>query len=180
MFGLTNLGIIHTAISLVAVGAGAVALIRDREISPRTGVGRLYIWTTVLTCVTGFPILQHGGFGKPHALGVITLFVLVVAGVAGKGKFGRGSRYVEVVSYSATFFFHMIPAFTETATRLPVGAPLVSSPEAPGLQAAIGAVFVIFLVGVTLQVRRLRGANLGVPDRTGSSRITSRVPNESA
>jgi hypothetical protein len=33
MPGLTNLGIIHTAISLVAVGAGAVALIRDKEIT---------------------------------------------------------------------------------------------------------------------------------------------------
>jgi uncharacterized membrane protein len=159
MFGLTTLGIIHTAISLVAVGAGITALIRDKEITSRNGVGKLYIWTTVLTCLTGFPIMQHGGFGKAHALGIITLLVLVVAALAGKKKFGRASRYVEVVSYSATFFFHMIPTFTETATRLPVGAPLASSPEAPGLQAAIGSVFVIFLIGAALQVRRLHARN---------------------
>src|SRR4030095_16698180 len=109
MPGLTNLGIVHTAISLIAVGAGIVAFIRDKEINSRNGLGKLYIWTTVLTCLTGFPIMQHGGFGKPHALGVITLLVLVVAALAGKGKFGRASRYVEVVSYSATFLFHMIP-----------------------------------------------------------------------
>jgi hypothetical protein len=160
MLGLTNLGIVHTAISLVAVGAGIAALIRDKEITSRNGAGKLYIWTTVLTCLTGFPIMQHGGFGKPHALGIITLIVLVVAWQAGRGKwFGRASRYVGVVSYSATFLFHMIPAFTETATRLPVGAPLAASPEAPGLQAAIGAVFVFFLIGATLQVRRLRARN---------------------
>jgi hypothetical protein len=180
MSGLTNLGILHTAISLVAVGAGAVALLRDREISPRNRVGQLYIWTTVLTCLTGFPILQHGGFGKPHALGIITLFVLVVAALAGKRKFGRVSHYVEAVSYSATFFFHMIPAFTETSTRLPVGRPLVSNPEAPALQAAIAIVFVIFLVGVTLQLRRLRAGVRAAIRQPVVKRIPGSVPTESA
>jgi uncharacterized membrane protein len=179
MLSLTTLGIIHTAISLVAVGAGAVALIRDNEITSRNGVGQLYIWTTVLTCLTGFPIMQHGGFGKPHALGVITLLVLVVAALAGKGKFGRASRYVEIVSYSATFFFPMIPTFTETATRLPVGAPLVSNPEAPGLQAAIGAVFVIFLIGAALQVRRLRAANRSESSQTVGPSIAPATPSQS-
>jgi hypothetical protein len=49
----------------------------------------VYIWTTVLTCLTGFGIFQHGGFGKPHALGVITLLVLA-AGV--DGDFGSWPR----------------------------------------------------------------------------------------
>jgi hypothetical protein len=156
MLGLTNLGIVHTAISLVAVGAGIAAFIRDKEINSRNGVGRLYIWTTVLTCLTGFPIMQHGGFGKPHALGIITLILLVVAALAGKGRFGGASRYVEVVSYSATFFFHMIPTLVETTTRLPVGAPLVKDREGPELQAATGALFLLFLIGAGLQIWRLR------------------------
>src|SRR4030095_7507698 len=109
MLSLTTLGIIHTAISLVALAAGVVALVRDKEISPRNFVGKLYIWTTILVCLTGLPIMQHGGFGKPHALGIITLVVLVVAALAGKGKFGPLSRYLEVVSYTATFLFHLIP-----------------------------------------------------------------------
>lgn len=33
MFGLTPLGIFHTVKSLIAVGAGAFALIRDKQIS---------------------------------------------------------------------------------------------------------------------------------------------------
>jgi uncharacterized membrane protein len=122
MLGLTSLGMVHTAISLVALGAGIVALVRDKEITSRNGLGKLYIWTTVLTCLTGFPIMQHGGFGKPHALGIITLLVLIVAALAGKGKlFGRASRYVEAISYSATFFFHWIPTLVETTTRQPAG-----------------------------------------------------------
>jgi len=97
--------------------------------------------------VTGFGIFQHGGFGKPHALGIITLVTLVVAGLAGHaGCSGRFSRQVEIVSYSATFLFHWIPAVTETTTRLPVGAPLFPDAEAPGLQLVSAVLFVLFLV----------------------------------
>lgn len=164
MLGLTSLGIVHTAISLVALGAGIIALVRDKEITSRNGIGKLYIWTTVLTCLTGFPIMQHGGIGKPHVLGIITLVVLVVAALAGKGKlFGRASSYVEVVSYSATFFFHWIPTVVETTTRLPVGAPLITNRDGPELQAATGVLFLLFLIGATLQVLRIRARNRPQP-----------------
>jgi len=148
MFGLTNLGIVHTAISLVAVAAGFLAVFRYKEIPPRTRLGQTYIVTTVLTCLTGFPIFQHGGFGPPHALGIITLFVLAVAWLAGNSRlFGRLGRYIETLSYSLTLFFHMIPAFTETSTRLPAGAPLASGPADPNLRMAIGHLFLGFLGG---------------------------------
>ena len=157
MFGLTQLGVIHTAISLIAVAAGLIALVRDKEISPRNVLGKVYVITTVLVCLTGFGIFQHGGFGKPHALGIITLVVLGIAYVAGYTKlYGGASPYVETVSYSATFLFHLIPGITETTTRLPLGAPLLPSPEAPALQAATAVLGVLFLIGAGLQVRRLR------------------------
>jgi len=161
MFGLTQLGVIHTVISLIAVAAGLIALFRDKEISPRNGVGKIYIIATILTCLTGFGIFQHGGFGKPHTLGIITLIVLAAAYVAGYTKlYGRLSRYIETVSYSATFLFHLIPGITETTTRLPLGAPLLPNADAPALQAATAVLVVLFLIGATLQVRRLR-AKLG-------------------
>jgi len=157
MFGLTQLGVIHTAISLIAVAAGLIAFFRDKEISPRNGVGKIYIIATILTCLTGFGIFQHGGFGKPHTLGIITLIVLAVAYVAGYTKlYGRLSPYIETLSYSATFLFHLIPGITETTTRLPLGAPLLPNADAPALQAATAVLLVAFLIGATLQVRRLR------------------------
>jgi uncharacterized membrane protein len=158
MPGLTTLGIIHTAISLVAVATGAIALIRNHEISWKNSVGKTYVITTILTCVTGFGIFQHGGFGKPHILGIITLVVLAIAFAAGNKTrlFGRLSPYIETVCYSMTFFFHLIPGITETTTRLPVDAPLASGPDDPHIQAAIGVCFLLFLIGVTLQVLKLR------------------------
>jgi uncharacterized membrane protein len=155
-FGLTSLGVVHTLISLVAVAAGITAFIRYKEISPRTLTGKIYVITTVLTCVTGFGIFQHGGFGKPHAVGIVTLVVLGIAALAGNTRiFGRGSRYVETIAYSMTFFFHMIPGVVETTTRLPLGAPLLSSPDAPELQVATDVLFVAFVIGAALQARRI-------------------------
>ena len=176
MLGLTTLGVIHTAISLVAVAAGVVALIRDREMSLRTRVGQVYVVTTILTCVTGFGIFQHGGFGRPHVLGIVTLAVLALAYAAGRFQlFGRASRYVETVGYSLTLFFHMIPGVTETSTRLPLGAPLAANPDVPGLQMTVGALFIVFLIGATLQVRRMRRAGTASTDGAPSGAAAGRI-----
>lgn len=99
--------------------------------------------------------MQHGGFGKPHVLGVLTLLVLALAAVAGAGKLGRFSRAVAVVSYSATFLFHLIPGFVETTTRIPPGRPWIQDREGPELQAITGLLALLFLAGATWQVLRL-------------------------
>jgi uncharacterized membrane protein len=154
---LSGLGIFHTAVSLVAVASGIIAFVRYRFINLDNKVGQTYVITTVITCLTGFGIYHHGGFGKPHQLGIITLVVLGIAYAAGKGKLGKLSKYVEVVAYTMTFFFHLIPAITETATRLPVSGPLASGPDDPLIQKGIGICFVLFLIGVVLQIRAIRG-----------------------
>lgn len=159
-FGLTPLGVVHTAISLIAVAAGIVAFLRYKQITLATRAGLVYLWTTVLTCLTGFGIFQHGGFGKPHVLGIATLVVLGIAVLARRSRaFGKASTYVEVVGYSLTFFFHMIPGVTETFTRIPAGSPVFANADDPGIPKVIGPIFILFLVGAYLQVRRLRAAN---------------------
>src|SRR5712692_4402836 len=99
MFGLTPLGTFHTAISLIAIVAGFVALARDKEISTRSAAGSVFFWGTVITCLTSFGILQHGGFGNPHFLGIVTLIVLWVAVAAERtSAFGRVSPYVPTLA----------------------------------------------------------------------------------
>jgi hypothetical protein len=156
IYGLTYLGVIHTLISLVAVFAALIAFVRDKRIIPASTLGRTYIWTTVFTCLTGFGIFQHGGFGKPHVLGIITLLVLGLAWMADQRKFGARSLAISTVSYSLTFLFHMIPAVTEGTTRLPLGAPLLANAEAPELKPITGLLLLLFLIGVVLQLRRLK------------------------
>jgi uncharacterized membrane protein len=167
MFGLTTLGALHTAIAIVAVAAGLLALVRDKAITPDNGAGKTYLWATVITCLTGFGIFQRGGFGAPHMLGIVTLVTLGIAMLAARTTIlGRASRYVSTVAFSLTFFFHMIPGLTETFTRVPVGSPLFSGPEDPALQKVVGVFFLLFLIGAALQVKRLWSGSPGTLART--------------
>jgi uncharacterized membrane protein len=157
MLGLTTLGTFHTAFAVIAVIAAIACFVRDKQIRADTRLGVLYISITVLTCLTALGIFRHGAFGKPHVLSIVTLIVLGVAALAGRTRvFGGVSREVEIVSYSATFFFHLIPGITEASTRLPLGAPLLASADAPELKAAGGVLFLLFVIGAVLQVRYFR------------------------
>jgi hypothetical protein len=156
-FQLTPLGLFHTLVSLVCVVAAFMALARYKEISPRTRLGQIYLGTLVITTLTGFPIFRHGKAGPPHVLGVLTLVVLTIAAFAEMTRlFGHASRYVKTVSYSLTVFFLMIPTVTETLTRVPLGAPIVASPESPVFGPLYTVLLVAFLIGAGLQVRTLR------------------------
>lgn len=158
MFGLTTLGLVHTAISLVAVACGFWAMARDKQVVAHNTLGRTYLVSTALTAITGLFIFQHGGFGPPHVLSILTLLALAVGCVAAYGdSFGRWSRYVQAVSFSTTLFFHMIPGFTETLTRLPLDKPLLPNADAPELRAISGVLLLILVVGLVLQLRWLRG-----------------------
>jgi len=157
MLGLTPFGLVHTLISLVAVLAGVISFFREGRISWGDGLGKTYALFTIASCVTALAIFHHGGFRPPHVVAILTLVVLAIAAIARSTRvFGRSARYVETISYSATFLFHMIPAVTETATRLPPGAPLVDSPDSPTLKAIYLVLLITFLIGAILQSMRLR------------------------
>lgn len=87
----------------------------------------------------------------------LTPIALLLGWVAGRTSlFGRATAAVETASYSGTVFLLMIPTFTETLTRVPPGAPWVSSPEAPVLLAIDGLLLLLFVAGVRLQLRLQR------------------------
>lgn len=158
IYGLTTLGVIHTLISLVAVVCGYWAMARDRQVVPGNALGRTYLVSTALTAITGLFIFQHGGFGPPHVLSILTLLALAVGCTAAYGGvFGRWSRYVQAAAFTTTLFFHMVPGVTETLTRLPLSKPLLPNAEAPELKAITGVLLLIYLAGLALQLRWLRG-----------------------
>lgn len=157
MASLSTLGLIHTAISVVALVSGFIAVAKPRGISWGDREGRIYIIATLLTCLTAFGIFQHGGLNKAHALGVVTLLVLAGAYVADRRvPSSAWAHYVAPLGYTTTLFLHLIPGVTETFTRIPVGSPVFNGPEDPALQQLIGGLFGAYLVGVALQVRQLR------------------------
>lgn len=148
------LGWFHTAMGIIALISGGYTLATFKEISLRTRSGQIYLVTTLATAGTALAIFQHGEFGPGHALAVMTLLALAVGTLAATTKlFGKISRYVQAVSYSATLLFHCIPAVTDGLLRLPVGDPVLTSIEDPILLMCYLVLLVLFLVGVGLQLR---------------------------
>ena len=157
MLGLTNLGVVHTLISLVALAAGFVSFFRYGSISLRSNVGGVYVAATAITCLTAFGLFRTGAFGPGHTIAIVTLVVLAFAVfVERRPVLGALSRPVEAVSYTTTFFLHWIPGINETTTRLPPSAPLASGQDDPLILALVGIAFVAYIAGAALQVVRLR------------------------
>ena len=148
------LGWFHTAMGITALISGVFTLTKFKEILLRTRSGQIYLTTTLITAATALAIFQRGEFGPGHALAVMTLLALAVGTVAATTKlFGRSSRYVQAISYSATLLFHCIPAVTDGLLRLPVGNPVLTSIEDPILKMCYLVLLVLFLIGITLQLR---------------------------
>jgi uncharacterized membrane protein len=139
---------------LIALLSGGFTLARFKEISPRTRSGQIYLATTLITASTALAIFQHGEFGPGHVLAVMTFVALAVGTLAATTQIlGKASRYVQAVSYSATLLFHCLPAVTDGLLRLPVGDPVLTSIEDPILKKCFLGLFVLYLVGVSLQLR---------------------------
>ena len=104
---LSILGIIHTAISVLAIFAALYGLYLYGRIDPKTIPGKSYIWLTVLTCLTGLPIMRFGHPTAGHYLSII-LFILLPIGIyASRIRFlGKLGEYIQVIVMSATAAIH--------------------------------------------------------------------------
>ena len=160
MFGLTDLGVVHTALSLVAIVTGACAFARDKLIVPRNKLGKLYLATTLLTAATGLMIFRHGGFRIGHWFAVLTLLAVALGTAAAiTPLFGRAARYVETFFYSSTMLIHLITGSAETLTRLPPTAPLITAANAYLFTDIIGGLVLAFLAALAAQFRLIHKQN---------------------
>ncbi|HSX61758.1 MAG TPA: hypothetical protein VLF18_16320 [Tahibacter sp.] len=156
MLGITPFGMFHTLISLVSLSAGLYALLRRCELRADTTLGRVYVLFTIASCVTGFFIVRHGGFSQAHALGIVTLVVLLASWqIQRSAGANRLRRTLAALGFTTTVFFHFIPGFNETLTRVPAGNPLLTGPEDPKLFMLVGIAFAVFAVLGVFQVQRL-------------------------
>lgn len=157
MMGLSDLGVVHTLISLYALVVGIFILVRYRYMNFEQRVTQSYVVATALAAVTALGLFRHGGFGPAHGLAILTLVALLIGVLANCSTlFGRFSRYVQAIGFSSTLLFHLIPGVTETLTRLPASSPVLSSPEAPEFKPIYGVILLVFLIGITIQLRWLR------------------------
>ena len=154
---MTTLGWFHTVMGIIALSSGGYTLYRHKEILLQNRSGQIYLAATFITAATALAIYQHGVFGPGHVLAVLTLGALAGGTLAGStGLFGKWGRYRCALGYSATLLFHSIPAVTDGLLRLPGGDPVLTSIEDPVMGMAYLVLLVLFLVGITVQMRWIR------------------------
>jgi hypothetical protein len=156
---MSAFGFVHTAVSVLPIGFGLVALAQDGCIDITQRAGRAYFITMLLGCATGFVIFAHGGFSVGHLLTLIMLALLLTGAFARRIRWlGRTAPYIETASLTSTFFLLIVFATTEGLTRLPPGHPYASGPVAAELVPVRLVLLSAFLIGLGWQLNRLRQA----------------------
>jgi hypothetical protein len=159
---MSPVGILHTALSILPIGLGLFALVRDRKIDPANRVGQLYLVTMLLGCISAFGLIPSKGFTPGQGLTLITLALLAIGTFTLRGRL-RGAGYVQTVSLSASFLLLMVFTTTETLTRLPAGHPFASGPTDPALTPVRIGLLGAFVIGVAYQVFSPHSAQQGRP-----------------
>ena len=160
--GLSNLGIFHTVIGIVTIGAALTSFVKSGKINLATVSGKIYFFGTLVTSLTALGISKHGGFNPGHAF---SLFIIVLIATASylfyKQQGSTKARHVENFLLSFSFFLSLVPTVNETLTRVPIGQPLAKDMTDPVIAKTLLVFLVLFIAGSIYQFIKQRKINRG-------------------
>jgi hypothetical protein len=160
MFGISPLGWLHTLGSLPAIPLAIYMLVRYGKITPRNTAGTAYFIFMLIGATTVF-LFAHQPVS--YVIAIATIFFLAVGyGIARIAAIGRAATYIETICLSLTVFLLMVPTVSETLRRVPNGHPFVIDPKSPLLLGSLGSLFLIFIIGLTVQIISLRKRNKSI------------------
>src|SRR5580693_9432406 len=145
---------IHVILSLIGILSGLVFLYGLLAGSFSGAWTAIFLVTTILTSITGFPLAPFG-FDPPRAVGVISLVLLALA-VAALYVFRLAGawRWVYVGSAIAALYLNVFVAVVQAFQKLPFLQPLAPTQSEPPFLIAQVAVLAIFIVlGILAAIR---------------------------
>ena len=150
--GLSNLGVFHTIIGIIAIVAAVVSYIKFSKINLAELSGKIYFYGTIITSLTSLGISKHGGFNPGHVFSILIVILVFVAYFLYSRKKGNNrSRYFENFCLSFSFFLSWLPTVNETFTRIPIGHPLAKDISDPLIGKTLLVLLVLFIVGSIFQ-----------------------------
>ncbi|KXF79294.1 hypothetical protein ATN84_06160 [Paramesorhizobium deserti] len=154
MFGISQLGWVHTLGSLPAIPLAVYMFARHGRIVPRSRAGVAYFISMLIGATTVFLVAHQP---VSYGIGAATIVLLLTGyGIGHVSNLGNAGKYLETILLSLTAFLLMVPAVSETLRRVPDGHPLVTDLNSPLLLGAQACILVILVVGVTAQMIHLR------------------------
>jgi hypothetical protein len=145
---------IHVILSLIGILSGLVVLYGLLAGSLSGAWTAVFLATTILTSLTGFP-LPPFGFDPPRAVGVISLVLLALA-VAAYYAFHLNAawRWIFVGSAVAALYLNVFVAVVQAFMKLPFLKALAPTQSEPPFVVAQAIVLLVFIaLGVWAAVR---------------------------
>ena len=158
MPAITLMGWFHTICGILSILIVLYVLFKYKLISFKQQLSKVYLFLTFITAFSSLLIYNQGGFGIAHFLGVLTLLAVIFGVLVEKTLvLGWVSKYFYTLCYTSTFLFHMIPAITDGLRRLPADDPIAKSFTDPIIMNFHILFFVIYLLILILQFRKIKG-----------------------
>ncbi|HWA94303.1 MAG TPA: hypothetical protein VG844_06845 [Terracidiphilus sp.] len=146
--------LVHVVLSLIGIGTGFIAifgLFSGRVLRGWTG---LFLWTTVLTSVTGFLFPFHG-VTPGIVLGVLSMIVLLPAlFLVYGGSLSGGGRQVYAVCATLAEYFNVFVLFAQLFAKVPVLKAIAPTQSSP---AFVTTQLVVLIVFIWLGVKAYKG-----------------------
>jgi hypothetical protein len=148
----------HVALSLVGILTGSVVVFGMFGDKRLDGWTKLFLWTTILTSVTGFMFPYHG-FLPSYAVGSLSLLILAIAVFARYRRHMEGGwRRTYVISAVIAFYLNFFVLVVQLFKHVPALTALAPTQTEPAFKIAQLVVLVAFLVIAILASIRFRDA----------------------
>lgn len=150
--------LVHTLISLVAIGLGLIVMYGIVTSNRMPAVTAWFLALTILTNTTGY-LFPVTGIMPSHIVGAISLVLLAVALIALYNFKLHGIwRPVYVVTALLALWFNVFVLFIQLFIKFPAFAALAPKQTEPPFLAVQGATLVFFVVMIVLGIKKFRPA----------------------
>jgi hypothetical protein len=145
---------IHVFISLIGIASGFVVLYGLLTGRPLGGWTALFLASTVLTGITGFPLPPYG-FDPARVVGVILLVLLGIAIVSLYGfRLAGAWRWIYISTAVAALYLNVFVGVTQAFQKLSFLQPLApTQSEPPFLVAQIAVLIAFVALGVLAAIK---------------------------
>jgi hypothetical protein len=167
IFGLSvsNFTAFHVTLSLLGIASGLVALYEMTRGKMASTVTAIFLATTVLTSVTGFPIPPFG-FDPPRLLGALSIVLLAAAACSlYVFKLGRHWRWIYIAAATTALYLNCFVGVVQTFQKVAFFNALAPTQTERPFAIAQGVLLLLFVAAGTLALRRF------APRRAATARL---------
>jgi len=138
--------VVHVAISLIGIVSGLIVVLGMLASNRLVGWTGLFLFTTILTSVTGFIFPIHG-FTPALGVGIVSMVILAVALLALYVMRLAGAwRWIYVATAITALWFNVFVLIVQSFQKLPFLKVLAPTQSEPPFLVAQGVVLVLLVV----------------------------------